>query len=52
MAKTSWMFFRDFVIKAGFLDGYYGFVVCKMNAYGTFLKYSKLYELTQKEKSN
>lgn len=52
MAKTSWMFFRDFIIKAGFLDGYYGFVVCKMNAYGTFLKYSKLYELTQKEKSN
>ena len=27
-----------------FLDGYYGFVVCVMAAYYSFLKYTKLYE--------
>lgn len=47
--KTCWTFFSDYFLKAGFLDGYYGFVVCKMNAYGTFLKYSKLRELTDKK---
>ncbi|MGN0033303.1 MAG: glycosyltransferase family 2 protein [Candidatus Limimorpha sp.] len=50
--KGSWTFFRDFIVKAGFLDGYYGFVVCRMNAFGTFLKYSKLYDMTQRKKSN
>lgn len=47
--KTGWTFFNDFFMKLGFLDGYYGYVVCKMNAYGTFLKYSKLRELSEKE---
>jgi glycosyltransferase involved in cell wall biosynthesis len=41
-------FFRDYVFKAGFLDGYYGFVICKISAFATFSKYTKLRAL-QKE---
>jgi glycosyltransferase involved in cell wall biosynthesis len=38
-------FVRDYVLKCGFLDGYYGFVVCKISSYAVFLKYAKLREL-------
>ena len=41
----KWKFFRDFIIKLGFLDGYYGYVVCKINANATFQKYVKLLQL-------
>ena len=40
-------FIRAFVIKRGFLDGRHGFVVAIMHAYGTFLKYIKLWEITK-----
>lgn len=36
-------FFRDYIIKRGFLDGFYGYIVCKNNAHEVFLKYTKLY---------
>ena len=48
MARTTWTFLRDYVIKGGFLDGYAGYVVCKMNAHYTFMKYATLRELTHK----
>jgi len=38
-------FVRDYFINLGFLDGYYGFVICKISAYATFLKYIKLRQL-------
>ena len=37
-------FIKKYIFKLGFLDGYYGFVVCVMAAYYSFLKYTKLYE--------
>lgn len=43
--KPSFKFFRDYILKAGFLDGYYGFIICINSAYAKFLKYMKLYEL-------
>ncbi len=43
-----WRFIRDYLFKKGFLDGRYGFIVCKVNAWGTFRKYSKLRALWQK----
>ena len=43
--RTVFRFVRDYFIKLGFLDGYYGFVVCSMNAWSTFNKYVKLREL-------
>jgi len=43
--KTVWKFIRDYFFKGGFLDGYYGFVICHISAFATFIKYIKLKEL-------
>jgi hypothetical protein len=43
--KVIWKFKRDYFFKLGFLDGYYGFVVCAMSAYTGFVKYLKIREL-------
>ncbi len=42
--RPKWKFFRDFILKKGFLDGYAGYKVCKVSAFATFLKYIKLRE--------
>jgi glycosyltransferase involved in cell wall biosynthesis len=42
-------FFRDYIFKLGFLDGYYGFIVCKISAKATYLKYAKLKALWDNE---
>lgn len=39
-----WKFIRNYFLKRGFLDGYYGFVIVTLSAYGTFLRYIKLRE--------
>jgi len=38
-------FFRDFFMRAGFLDGYHGYVIAKFTAHYTFQKYVKLKDL-------
>ena len=38
-------FLRDYVLKLGFLDGYYGFVAANISAHGNYLKYLKLKRL-------
>ena len=43
--KSTFKFFRDYILKLGFLDGYHGYVVCKNSAYAKRLKYSKLKKL-------
>lgn len=48
--RPKWRFFRDFIIKRGFLDGYAGYQVCKMSAYITFAKYIKLREYVKNGK--
>ncbi|MEI7596345.1 MAG: glycosyltransferase family 2 protein [Bacteroidota bacterium] len=40
--KPMAKFIRNYIIKMGFLDGYYGYVICRLSAYSTFLKYVKL----------
>lgn len=39
-------FIRDYFFKKGFLDGYYGLVICTINSYAKFLKYAKLRSLS------
>lgn len=41
-------FLKDYILKRGFLDGYYGLVICTINALSAFLKYSKIKELDRK----
>jgi glycosyltransferase involved in cell wall biosynthesis len=38
-------FFRDYCFNLGFLDGFYGYTVCRISAHATWLKYSKLRQL-------
>jgi glycosyltransferase involved in cell wall biosynthesis len=40
-----WTFLRNYFIKLGFLDGFYGFIICMISAHATFLKYAKLKQL-------
>lgn len=43
-------FFRDYFFKGGFLDGYYGYVVCRISAQATFMKYSKIRQIRKVNK--
>jgi glycosyltransferase involved in cell wall biosynthesis len=43
-----WAFFTSYIIRAGFLDGFYGFVIAVNIAHLTFLKYVKLYQLQKR----
>jgi len=45
--KPNVKFFWSYIVKLGFLDGYYGYVVCKNSAQATFLKYAKLKRLCE-----
>ena len=45
-----WAFFTSYFLRAGFLDGFYGFVIAINIAHLTFLKYIKLYQLQQRKK--
>ena len=45
--KPAWTFFRNYILRLGFLDGHAGFLVCRMAAFYTLLKYAHLLELTR-----
>ena len=45
--KTGFKFFRNYFLKLGFLDGSYGYTICKITAWETYLKYSKLHQLNR-----
>ncbi len=40
--SASIRFLKDYFYELGFLDGHYGFTICKINALTTFWKYQKL----------
>lgn len=48
LVKPVWKFFRDYVIRLGFLDGFYGLVICVNSAFAKWLKYLKIYERSRK----
>lgn len=39
-----WTFFKSYILKRGFLDGYDGYLISSYNAHTAFYKYMKLYE--------
>ncbi len=45
-----WRFMKDFFLKTGFLDGYYGFIVSVNSAHEVFMKYVKLRNIYTQEK--
>lgn len=52
LIHSHWCFFRSYFLKAGFLDGYYGYVSCSIIAYSSFLKYTKLKRLNMNRQQN
>lgn len=42
-------FLKDYILKLGILDGWRGLVICIINGFYTFLKYTKIYELQRKD---
>jgi glycosyltransferase involved in cell wall biosynthesis len=47
---TPWSFFQNFVLRAGFLDGYRGLMIARMAAKTVRLKYAKLGRLLAAER--
>jgi glycosyltransferase involved in cell wall biosynthesis len=41
LVSPKWHFFSEYFIKLGFLDGFYGYIICRLSAHAAFLKYSK-----------
>lgn len=49
--NAAYSFFRTYVLKKGFLDGYVGLVIAVSHAVTNFYKYVKLYELNKELKN-
>lgn len=45
--NPCYKFFRKYVLRLGFLDGYYGFIFSGLTAYLNFMKYLRLWELNR-----
>ena len=44
LLRPGWRFFKQYVLRGGFLDGRAGIVICMLAAFSVFLKYAKLWE--------
>lgn len=44
IVRPWWRFFRGYVLKRGFLDGYPGFYIACANSFAAFVRQSRLYE--------
>lgn len=42
--RPPWTFFKMYVLRAGFLDGIQGFILCVLSSSYVFVKYAKLWE--------
>lgn len=51
MFDGLYSFFRTFIIKRGFLDGYAGLIISFSHMVTNFYKYMKLYEMNKEQKS-
>jgi glycosyltransferase involved in cell wall biosynthesis len=45
--RPAWRFFRAYLLRLGFLDGWQGYTIAWMTAFYTFLRYAKLREASQ-----
>lgn len=52
LLRPAMRFFRSYVLKRGFMEGFAGFYVALTAAVYVFLKYAKLWELELKERKN
>lgn len=45
--RSAFRFFRDYFLKTGFLQWPHGFTICRINAWGAYLKYRELERLSR-----
>lgn len=45
VTRPIYQFFKDYILKRGFLDGRYGLVICFLNSIYVLLKYAKMIDL-------
>lgn len=50
LVRPPWAFFQSYLVRAGFLDGFFGFVIAVQISHMTFLKHVKLYMLQKSAK--
>ena len=50
LVRPPWRFFRAYIIRRGFLDGFPGLCVAWLTAFGAFKRYSRWYELENEPK--
>jgi len=50
--RPWWRFFRAYVLKRGFLDGFPGFYIAAFTAFSTFYRYARLYEDKQTQETS
>ena len=44
VSRPLWRFFRAYVLRRGFLDGYPGLYIAAATAFGVFVRHTRLYE--------
>jgi len=49
MVSPAWHFITEYFFKLGFLDGFYGFLICRLSAWQAFIKYSKIRLYSQRD---
>lgn len=47
IASAHWKFIQSYILQLGVLDGAAGFQVCKLSAFATYMKYSKIRQYYQ-----
>lgn len=50
LLRPAFRFFKQYVLKRGFLDGHLGIIICSLAAFSVFMKYAKLWERQRQEK--
>ncbi len=50
VTRPPYQFFKDYILKRGFLDGKYGFIICFINSLYVLLKYAKMMDMQAKRK--
>lgn len=50
ITRPAFQFFKDYILRKGFLDGSYGFIICFINSLYVLLKYAKMMDMQLKRK--
>lgn len=51
ITRPFFQFFKDYILKKGFLDGHYGFIICFINSLYVLLKYAKMMDMELNKKT-